>query len=136
MTHLEYDNDYDITKKFFFDELFAYDFIKVKELLNIHENRACFVTNNFGHIYFVNKKWCQLCEYDKEDVIGHNLNILQGTKTDKKKVYDFLERLKKQDKTNMEIINYSKSKKELNLYVEAHKLNDNICFGFIEEINN
>lgn len=118
----------------FFNELFWHDTEKMMELLAMYEKRAMFISEIDGTIQYVNEKWCCICEFDKKSVIGQRFNILQGPKTDKIKTRNFVNTLSNAEKANMNIINYSKSGKELNLYVEAKKLSQNLCFGFVEKL--
>ena len=136
ITDFDQDMCVDNVQTDFFNRLFWHDMTKMKELICMHDKRAMFVSSNRGVIQYVNGKWCELCEYDKQEIVGKSFNVLQGTNTNNQKTKTFVDTLDNTGKSNMTIINYSKSGKELNLYVEAKKLSHDTCYGFIEQVDN
>lgn len=119
----------------FFDELFQYNIKKINEILLMNKNKPMFIANKNGTIEFVNDKWCNLCEYNKNEVINNKFSILHGPNTDKSVIKEFMDNLHEKNESRMNVINYTKTGKEIYLYVEAKRLSNELCYGFVEDKN-
>lgn len=121
-----------------FSELSHWKVDQFTEFINMNENKAMFISDKFNKILYVNDKWCTICGFSVEEIIGNSFKELHGPETDIKTCKKFLLDLYKSDKAEMKIINYSKNKKKLKLKVFAKKVKssrDSIQYiGFIEEI--
>lgn len=117
----------------FFNELFQYDIKKINEILLMNKNKPMFIANKNGTIEFVNDKWCYLCEYNKNEVINKQFSILHGPNTDKGVIKEFMDNLNENNESSMNVINYTKTGKEIYLYVEAKRLSHDLCYGFVED---
>ena len=92
----------------------------------INKNFPCVLISKTGHIVYVNSLWCDLCKYNTTEVVGNTFNFLKGHKTDTRVCTKFTKELHKMGTAEMDIVNYDKNGKELNLHVECHQLNKNV----------
>lgn len=96
-------------------------------ILNLnYSNEKLFIFNRNGIFFLANNSWMDLCKYDLEELINQNLRILQGEKTDKKIIKNFMNDLLRYKESKMDVINYDKNGKEL--YI-------NYCANYIKDSN-
>lgn len=81
-----------------------------------------FITNYNGLIQYVNNIWCNLCGFLPEEVVGGCFCKFQGEKTNKKNIIDFCNSLYRDGSGQMEIVNYTKERKELLLKIYSEKI--------------
>lgn len=87
-------------------------------------NKAYLITDIYGNILNVNNKWCAMCGYNINELIGKNCNILSGEETDKNIIKKFNEELKNNGKSKMNIINYNSNNEKINCNINALELNN------------
>ena len=62
--------------------------------------------------------------YNYDELIGKNCNILNGEETDKNIIKKFNEELKNNGKSKMNIINYNSNNEKINFTIKAFELNN------------
>ena len=87
-------------------------------------SKAYLITDIHGNILNANNKWCTMCGYNINDLIGKNCNILSGEETDKNIIKKFNEELKNNGKSKMNIINYNGNNEKINCTIKALELNN------------
>ena len=124
-----------------FSELSHWKIDQFTEFINMNENKAMFISDKFNKILYVNDKWCTLCGFSVEEIIGNSFKKLQGTETNLETCKKFKENLINLKKANMEIINYTKDNKKIKIKVNAKEINnkeknkDSMYYiGFIEQV--
>ena len=91
-------------------------------MYNKNNNSAITLTNNKNEILYVNDKWIEICKYKKNEIIGKNINILQGKETNLIICKKFTQELYLNDVSSMNIINYDKNNNKININVQAYKI--------------
>lgn len=87
-------------------------------------SKAYLITDIEGNILNVNNKWCTMCCYNYNELVGKNCNILNGEETDKNIIKKFNEELKNNGKSKMNIINYNGNNEKINCTIKAIELNN------------
>ena len=87
-------------------------------------SKAYLISDIYGNILNVNNKWCTMCSYNYDELIGKNCNILNGEETDKNIIKKFNEELKNNGKSKMNIINYNSNNEKINCTIKAIELNN------------
>ena len=87
-------------------------------------NKAYLITDINGNILNDNNKWCAMYNYNYDELIGKNCNILNGEETDKNIIKKFNEELKNNGKSKMNIINYNSNNEKINFTIKAFELNN------------
>ena len=85
----------------------------------IQTSNPCFITNKNGHILFVNEAWEKMTGHSCSALYKSNFSILQGEKTDHKKIRTFMRELCTNGHSSMNIINYNINKEEMHYTVES-----------------
>lgn len=93
-----------------------------KFLTMMKNNDPVFLTNKKGHVLFVSQEWCNISEYEEQDILGRKFNLLQGEKTDKYKCHQFVAELNSFDRASMIIVNYTKSGNPIRVYIETERI--------------
>ena len=87
-------------------------------------SKAYLITDIYGNILNVNNKWCTICGYNYDELIGKNCNIISGKETDKNIIKKFNEELKNNGKSKMNIINYNSNNEKINCTIKAIEINN------------
>ena len=88
-------------------------------------SNAVIITDANGRIEWVNEGFCRITEYAAEEVIGQKPgDLLQGPDTDPDTVLFMHEKIAKQEGFQVEVINYSKSKRPYWIEAEIQPVYD------------
>ena len=88
-------------------------------------SNAVIITDANGRIEWVNEGFCRITEYAAEEVIGQKPgDLLQGPDTDPDTVLFMREKIAKQEGFQVEVINYSKSKRPYWIEAEIQPVYD------------
>ena len=118
VTNFEYFNNYSLK---------SLSMLNIDSIINYIKsdfNKAYLITDINGNILNANNKWCAMYNYNYDELIGKNCNILNGEETDKNIIKKFNEELKNNGKSKMNIINYNSNNEKINFTIKAFELNN------------
>ena len=95
-------------------------------ILNHNFQQNYVITDEKGLIKYVNYGWCNLCQYNLDEVKDKTLKILQGEETNRNTLSKFEKELKSNNKANMIILNYKKNQNKFWNKVKVYTIQNNI----------
>lgn len=96
--------------------------VDIDYIIECLKNKACFITDYYGNILYVNKEWENIYKYDKYYAIGKTCKILHGEKTDETIFNNYLNKLYLDNKSIMININYNGKKQLMNVEINSNKI--------------
>ena len=114
--------DFEENNQYSLETLSLFNIEYVMQLIKSDNENAYVITDEDGNIINSNDKWCKICDYNYDDLFDKNANILSGEQTNKTKIKKFMEELKTNGNSVMEIINYTQNRKSMDCIVMAYQL--------------
>ena len=104
------------------NDLLVNNEVDMNYITNSLKDKACFITDYYGIILYVNKEWENICKYDKYHAIGKTCKLLHGEKTNIVTCNNFLNELYLDNKASMKNINYNGKKELMNVEIKSNKI--------------
>jgi len=101
------------------------DFMSLEEaFLPSHQARVITESQPPYRITYVNDAWCSLCGFERDEVLGQTLSIIQGPATDREALKDVMTRLGEWKESASIVLNYRKDGSPFVNHLQVCPLND------------